>query len=41
MAQWEVVAVVAQGLEVVIWQDLMAQMVLMAEDLDVPGTVAH
>jgi hypothetical protein len=36
-----VVAVVAQGLEVVIWQVLMAQMVLIAEDLDAVGTVAH
>lgn len=34
----------AQGLEVVIWQALLAQMVLMVlmvEGLDVLGTVAH
>jgi hypothetical protein len=36
-----VVAVVAQGLEVVIWQALMAQMALLVEVLDVQDTVTH
>lgn len=31
----------APGLEVVIWQALLTQMVPMAEDLDVLGTAAH